>query len=167
VNAFSIRLPSLRERPVDIPVLAERFLSRYCASNGLGTDGKVFGRDAVDRLVSYPWPGNIRELESTVSRAALSSPGRVIRASDVVPAHGRTGAAGRVHAHSDDAGRRTGAGTARARKRGLEQEGGRARARYQPRHALPQDRGVRVVTNCVPSRDTGSHVKWPTIHVRT
>ena len=83
VNAFSIRLPSLRERPVDIPVLAERFLSRYCASNGLGTDGKVFGRDAVDRLVSYPWPGNIRELESTVSRAALSSPGRVIRASDV------------------------------------------------------------------------------------
>jgi DNA-binding NtrC family response regulator len=83
VNAFSIRLPSLRERPVDIPVLAERFLSRYCASNGLGTDGKVFGRDAIDRLVSYPWPGNIRELESTVSRAALSAPGRSIRATDI------------------------------------------------------------------------------------
>jgi transcriptional regulator with PAS, ATPase and Fis domain len=83
VNAFSIRLPSLRERPVDIPVLAQRFLARYCATNGLPLDGKVFGKDAVDRLVSYPWPGNIRELESTVSRAALSSPGRTIRGTDI------------------------------------------------------------------------------------
>jgi len=83
VNAFSIRLPSLRERPVDIPVLAQRFLARYCATNGLPLDGKVFGKDAIDRLVSYPWPGNIRELESTVSRAALSSPGRAIRGGDI------------------------------------------------------------------------------------
>ena len=83
VNAFSIRLPSLRERPVDIPVLAQRFLARYCATNGLPLDGKVFGKDAIERLVSYPWPGNIRELESTVSRAALSSPGRMIRGGDV------------------------------------------------------------------------------------
>jgi len=83
VNAFSIRLPSLRERPVDIPVLAQRFLARYCATNGLPLDGKVFGKDAIDRLVSYPWPGNIRELESTVSRAALSSPGRTIRGMDI------------------------------------------------------------------------------------
>ena len=83
VNAFSIRLPSLRERPVDIPVLAQRFLARYCATNGLPLDGKVFGKDAVDRLVAYPWPGNIRELESTVSRAALSAPGRIIRGGDI------------------------------------------------------------------------------------
>jgi DNA-binding NtrC family response regulator len=83
VNAFAIRLPSLRERPVDIPVLAQRFLARYCASSGLPLDAKAFARDAVDRLVSYPWPGNIRELESTVSRAALSAPGRLIRADDI------------------------------------------------------------------------------------
>jgi DNA-binding NtrC family response regulator len=83
VNAFAIRLPSLRERPVDIPVLAQRFLARYCASHGLPLDGKSFGRDAMDLLVRYPWPGNIRELESTVSRAALSSPAAVIRAGDV------------------------------------------------------------------------------------
>ena len=83
VNAFAIRLPSLRERPADIAVLAQRFLSRYCATHGLPLDGKSFGRDAVDLLVRYPWPGNIRELESTVSRAALSSPGAVIRASDI------------------------------------------------------------------------------------
>ncbi len=83
VNAFAIRLPSLRERPVDIPVLAQRFLARYCASSGLPLDAKSFARDATDLLIGYPWPGNIRELESTVSRAALSAPGRLIRASDI------------------------------------------------------------------------------------
>jgi transcriptional regulator with PAS, ATPase and Fis domain len=83
VNAFSIRLPSLRERPVDIPVLANRFLARYCAGNGLPLDGKTMSSEAMTRLQSYPWPGNIRELESTVSRAALSAPGRVIRDSDI------------------------------------------------------------------------------------
>jgi transcriptional regulator with PAS, ATPase and Fis domain len=83
VNAFSIRLPSLRERPVDIPVLGQRFLARYCASNGLPLDAKTLSKEAVDALTAYPWPGNIRELESTMSRAALSAPGRVIRASDI------------------------------------------------------------------------------------
>ncbi len=83
VNAFSIRLPSLRERASDIPVLAQRFLARYCAANGLPLDGKSFARDASDLLMQYHWPGNIRELESTVSRAALSSPGRVIRGADI------------------------------------------------------------------------------------
>jgi two-component system response regulator HydG len=83
VNAFSIRLPSLRERPVDIPVLANRFLARYCASNGLPLDAKTMSTEAMGRLQSYPWPGNIRELESTVSRAALSAPGRVIRDNDI------------------------------------------------------------------------------------
>ncbi len=83
VNAFSIRLPSLRERASDIPVLAGRFLARYCAGNGLALDGKSFASEATELLMQYHWPGNIRELESTVARAALSSPGRVIRGSDV------------------------------------------------------------------------------------
>ena len=83
VNAFSIRLPSLRERASDIPVLAQRFLARYCAGNGLPLDGKSFSKEGVDLLMQYHWPGNIRELESTVSRAALSSPGRVIRPGDI------------------------------------------------------------------------------------
>jgi DNA-binding NtrC family response regulator len=83
VNAFSIRLPSLRERQVDIPILAQRFLTRYCVANGLQPDAKSFSREATDLLIGYPWPGNIRELESTVARAALSAPGRVIRATDV------------------------------------------------------------------------------------
>src|ERR1043165_9065993 len=83
VNAFSIRLPSLRERTTDIPVLAQRFLARYCAANGLPLDGKTFAKEAMDLLLQYHWPGNIRELESTVARAALSSPGRSIRGNDV------------------------------------------------------------------------------------
>src|SRR4029079_6515667 len=97
VNAFAIRLPSLRERQVDIPVLAQRFLARYCAAQGMPLDSKSFSREALDLLIGYPWPGNIRELESTVSRAALSAPGRSIRATDVeflhstVPVHDQHG----------------------------------------------------------------------------
>ena len=83
VNAFAIRLPSLRERQVDIPVLANRFLARYCAANGLPLDAKTFSTESMTLLQAYQWPGNIRELESTVSRAALSAPGRVIRDSDI------------------------------------------------------------------------------------
>ena len=90
VNAFSIRLPSLRERTVDIPVLAQRFLARYCAANGLALDGKSFSKEGLDLLVQYHWPGNIRELESTVSRAALSAPGRSIRPSDIEFLHATT-----------------------------------------------------------------------------
>jgi DNA-binding NtrC family response regulator len=89
INAFSIRLPSLKERAVDIPVLGNRFLARYCAANGLPLDAKQFSREAHELLISYHWPGNIRELESTVSRAALSAPGRVIRAADIEFLHGR------------------------------------------------------------------------------
>ena len=83
VNAFSIRLPSLRERASDIPVLAQRFLARANVANGLSADGRVFARDAIDQLAQYHWPGNIRELEGTVSRAALSAQSRVIKAADL------------------------------------------------------------------------------------
>jgi transcriptional regulator with PAS, ATPase and Fis domain len=91
INAFSIRLPSLKERVVDIPVLGNRFLARYCAANGLPLDAKQFSPEALERLTTYHWPGNIRELESTVSRAALSAPGRVIRAIDLEFMHEHTG----------------------------------------------------------------------------
>ena len=53
VNAFAIRLPSLRERQVDIPVLAQRFLARYCAAQGMPLDSKAFSREALDLLVDY------------------------------------------------------------------------------------------------------------------
>jgi DNA-binding NtrC family response regulator len=90
VNAFAIRLPSLKERQVDIPVLAQRFLARHCAAQGMPLDSKGFSREALELMSSYHWPGNIRELESTVSRAALSAPGRSIRASDIDFLHAPT-----------------------------------------------------------------------------
>jgi DNA-binding NtrC family response regulator len=93
VNAFAIRLPSLRERQVDIPVLAQRFLARYCAAQGLPLDSKGFSKEALETLCAYHWPGNIRELESTVSRAALSAPGRSIRPSDIEFLHATTAVA--------------------------------------------------------------------------
>ena len=87
VNAFSIRLPSLRERASDIPLLAHRLLVRYCHANGLTADSKTIDQGALDLLGTYHWPGNVRELESTISRAAVSAPGNVIRADDVVFLH--------------------------------------------------------------------------------
>jgi two-component system response regulator HydG len=68
---------------VDIPLLAERFLEKYCVANGLAADAKHFAKDAMDRLLGYAWPGNIRELESTVTRAALSAREGAIRSGDI------------------------------------------------------------------------------------
>jgi len=87
INAFSIRLPSLRERAVDIPVLAQRALVRHCEAAGLAPDAKVLGKDTIDLLARYHWPGNLRELESALSRAALSSQGRTIRPADIELLH--------------------------------------------------------------------------------
>jgi DNA-binding NtrC family response regulator len=83
VNAFSIRLPSLRERAGDIPILAERLLARQSVAQGLPPDARRFSAEALARLTAYGWPGNIRELESVVSRALLSSRKPVIGASDL------------------------------------------------------------------------------------
>jgi transcriptional regulator with PAS, ATPase and Fis domain len=87
INAFSIRLPSLRERAADIPVLAQRALVRHCEAAGLAPDAKVLARDTIDLLARYHWPGNLRELESSLSRAALSSQGRTIRPADIELLH--------------------------------------------------------------------------------
>jgi transcriptional regulator with PAS, ATPase and Fis domain len=89
INAFSIRLPSLRERAADVPVLAQRALARHCEANQLEPDAKVLSKDALDLLSRYHWPGNIRELESTLSRAAMSSHGRTIRPGDIELLHAR------------------------------------------------------------------------------
>ena len=89
INAFSIRLPSLRERAQDIPILAQRALARHCESNNLPSDARVLSKEALDLLSRYHWPGNIRELESTLSRAALSTQARIIRPVDIELLHAR------------------------------------------------------------------------------
>ena len=84
VNAFSIRLPSLRERQVDIPVLANRFLARYCAANGLPLDAKVVRarsrRPAARRITG---PATSASSKAPCRARRLSAPGRSIRAADI------------------------------------------------------------------------------------
>jgi transcriptional regulator with PAS, ATPase and Fis domain len=80
INGLTIRLPSLRERPADIPVLAERFLAGYCTDHNLPRTAKTLAPNAIDRLMAHTWPGNIRELEATIARAALTAPSETITA---------------------------------------------------------------------------------------
>ena len=76
-----IRIPSLRERPEDIPLLAEHFLKRAAASMGKEIEG--FDEEALKWLHDHSWPGNVRELENVVERAATLAKGRVITRDDL------------------------------------------------------------------------------------
>jgi transcriptional regulator with GAF, ATPase, and Fis domain len=80
LNVFPIRLPPLRERREDIPLLASYFATRFAARLGKVIDG--IDSMTMDRLTAYAWPGNIRELENIMERSVILSPGRVL---DVSP----------------------------------------------------------------------------------
>jgi PAS domain S-box-containing protein len=69
LNVFPIEMPSLRERREDIPLLVEYFINRYAAKAGkkIGT----IGRETLERLETYDWPGNIRELQNVVERSVI------------------------------------------------------------------------------------------------
>ncbi|SMC71143.1 two-component system, NtrC family, nitrogen regulation response regulator GlnG [Desulfocicer vacuolatum DSM 3385] len=69
LNDFIIRIPPLRERPDDIPYLSKRFLDSTNVM--LQKNIKGFSSDAMNRLITYQWPGNVRQLKSTVRRAVL------------------------------------------------------------------------------------------------
>ena len=147
INAFAIRLPSLKERAGDIPVLANRFLARYCAANGLPLDAKQMSAEAAEQLLSYHWPGNIRELESTIVAggavgAGTDDPADRHRVPARAPRPTRGGR--REPAPPDPPGRRAGAHHPCARRGELEQGGGGADPGHQPRHAVPEDRGIRA-----------------------
>jgi DNA-binding NtrC family response regulator len=76
LNVFPIRLPSLRERPGDIPLLARHFLAVFSARMHKKIDG--FTPEALDALKQYEWPGNVRELSNVVERSViLTSSSRV------------------------------------------------------------------------------------------
>lgn len=81
LNVVTFNIPPLRERKADIPLLAEHFLDEVAKrSNG---DKKALSRGALDRMLAYPWPGNIRELENAIERATILSNGSVIQAEDL------------------------------------------------------------------------------------
>jgi transcriptional regulator with PAS, ATPase and Fis domain len=78
LNVISLHLPPLRERTEDIELLARHFLKKYAAR--MKRDITDFAPEALQLLVSYSWPGNIRELENAIERAAILTRGSVIRA---------------------------------------------------------------------------------------
>jgi transcriptional regulator with GAF, ATPase, and Fis domain len=69
LNVFPIEMPPLRERREDIPVLVEYFIDR-CARNA-GKDIRGINKKSLDLLQSYPWPGNIRELQNVIERSVI------------------------------------------------------------------------------------------------
>jgi formate hydrogenlyase transcriptional activator len=73
LNVFPIELPSLRERPGDIPLLVEYLADRFAAKNGRRISH--IARNALEALQAYDWPGNIRELQNVVERAVILSEG--------------------------------------------------------------------------------------------
>ena len=73
LNVFPIEVPPLRKRTGDIPLLATFFLQKFARK--LGKKISQISGDTMQRLTSYPWPGNIRELQNVIERAVILSPG--------------------------------------------------------------------------------------------
>jgi formate hydrogenlyase transcriptional activator len=69
LNVFPIRVPSLRERKDDIPVLVRHFVTKY--STKLGKKIEKISQEMMEVLLAYPWPGNVRELENIIERVVI------------------------------------------------------------------------------------------------
>ncbi len=81
LNVIPIRLPPLRDRREDIPLLMEHFLERLSAELGRPVDGVT--PEAMNALVAHPWPGNVRELRNVLERGAVVARGPVIELADL------------------------------------------------------------------------------------
>lgn len=81
LHVIPIRIPPLRDRAEDIPLLAEHFVVRH--TRELGRSGVRLTSEALQLLTRYRWPGNVRELENVLERAVVLCEGDVIRASDL------------------------------------------------------------------------------------
>lgn len=81
ISAVSVHLPPLRERREDILPLANAFLKRYSAQANRDISG--FSEEAAERLRSFEWPGNVRQLQNEVQRAVLLSEGKVVDGMDL------------------------------------------------------------------------------------
>ncbi|WP_396592705.1 sigma-54 interaction domain-containing protein [Brevundimonas sp. R86498] len=97
LNVVNLRLPALRERPGDVAVLADHFVRKYAAANGVPV--RPLSPDARRALAAHRWPGNVRELENAMHRAVLLAVGpeidaEAIRLPDGQPLTGAVGAHG-------------------------------------------------------------------------
>jgi two-component system response regulator PilR (NtrC family) len=77
LNVISLRIPPLRERREDVPLLVSHFLQKFASASG--GIAKLISPDALSALERYPWPGNVRELEHVIERAVTLEPGPVLR----------------------------------------------------------------------------------------
>jgi DNA-binding NtrC family response regulator len=93
LNTIEIRLPALRERREDLPLLANYFLRQFSQRYRKRLTG--FESAAMQTLLEYSWPGNVRELEHALERAVLMAQGDLVRSSDLGLRAGRE-AAGRI-----------------------------------------------------------------------
>jgi DNA-binding NtrC family response regulator len=85
LNVFPIRIPPLKERKEDIPLLVEYFINKYCRE--IKTPLKNISRDALDILMNYHWKGNVRELENTIERAIILCDGDTIIPDYIIISH--------------------------------------------------------------------------------
>ena len=83
LNVLQIRVPPLRDRPDDIPLLARRFAAEVAGR--LGRPAPEIDADTLARLRAYPWPGNVRELRSVIERALVLHPGSGLADLDLAP----------------------------------------------------------------------------------
>jgi two-component system nitrogen regulation response regulator GlnG len=116
LNVIRLRLPALRERPEDVPLLARHFLST--SSRSLGTDPKRLTDAAVNLLARFGWPGNVRQLENVCHWLNVMAPAQTVDVGDLPPeirelltddAHGRELVAAQVNGFHEE-GIRAGAG---------------------------------------------------------
>lgn len=77
LNVFPISIPRLRERLEDIPYLAAHFIERIAKKTGRNVNG--ISKSALNKLMAYPWPGNIRELEHLIERSMLLAQGDILK----------------------------------------------------------------------------------------
>ena len=89
LNTIEIRLPPLRDRREDIPVLAAHFLGVHCEHYRKNLH--AFDEGAIKALLAHSWPGNVRELDHAVERAVLMAQGDMVRAADLGLRTGREG----------------------------------------------------------------------------
>jgi two-component system response regulator HydG len=80
LNVVQIKLPPLRERKTDIPLLVNSFLEKFSEPNG---KSRTLSQDAMARLISYDWPGNVRELENAIERAVALGSGPILHVGDL------------------------------------------------------------------------------------
>jgi len=80
LNVVPVRLPPLRERKNDLPLLVAHFLERAAKE---GQNSRGLSKDALSMLMDYSWPGNVRELQNAIHFALVKSKGRMIQPEDL------------------------------------------------------------------------------------